>query len=145
MKLNKILKDMDPEKKEILAMDVNARMAEREKMKYIKKVSKLEKVDLDTAWAICTGQTDPEEPEYTLGYKMADPAMIIALFIQTNKEGRRNAADKLIASLNEEEKKIFLEDVFNYETAERIKTDKKVSFAEKRLSNWVKKSQKSRF
>lgn len=145
MKLKNILKDMDQEKKEVLAMNVNEQIAQREKMKYIKKVSKLEKVDIDTAWAICTGQTDPIEYKYTLGYKMADPAMIIALFIQGNKEGRRNAADKLIASLEDEEKKIFLADVFDYEKAERIKTDKKGSFAEKRLKNWVNKSQKNRF
>lgn len=145
MKLNKILKDMEPEKKEVLAMNVNARMAEREKMKYVKKVSKLEKVDMNMAWAICTGQTEPLEPEYTLGFKMADPAMVIALFIQTNKEGRRNAADKLMDSLNDAEKEIFLKEVFDYDRAERIKDDKKPSFAEKRLTKWVNKSQKSRF
>ena len=145
MKLSKALKKMDPEQKEILAMNVNARMADREKMKFVRKVSKMEKVDLDTAWAICTGQTDPVEPEYTLGFKIADPAMVIALFIQTDKEGRRNAADKLIASLDDQERDIFLTEVFDYEKAERIKTDKKPSFAEKRLTNWVKKSQKSRF
>ncbi len=143
MKLNKILKTMDPEKKEILAMNVNARMGDREKMKYVRKVSKWEKVDLDTAWAICTGQTDPVEYEYTLGYKLADPAMVIALFIQSDKEGRRNAADKLLASLDDQERDIFLTDVFDYEKAERIKADKKPSFVEKRLSKWVNKSQKS--
>ena len=145
MKLNKILKTMDPEKKEILAMNVNEQMAQREKMSYIKKVSKMEKVDLDTAWAICTGQTDPVEYKYTLGYKMADPAMVIALFIQSDEEGRRNAADKLIASLDDHEKEIFLTEVFDYEKAERIKSDIKPSFAERRLAKWVKKSQKSRF
>ncbi len=145
MKLNKILKTMDPEQKEILAMNVNARMADREKMKFVRKVSKMEKVDLDTAWAICTGQTDPVESEYTLGFKIADPAMVIALFIQPDKDGRRNAADKLIASLDDQEKEIFLAEVFDYENAERIKTDKKPSFAEKTLTKWVKKSQKSRF
>lgn len=145
MKLNKIMKNMDPEKKEILAMNVNEQMAQREKMQYIKKVSKMEKVDRDTAWAICTGQTDPVEYEHTLGYKMADPAMVIALFIQPDREGRRNAADKLLASLDDQEREIFLTEVFDYEKAERIKTDKKPSFAEKRLTNWVKKSQKSRF
>ena len=145
MKLNKILKNMDPEKKEILAMNVNERMAHQEKMRFVKKVAKIEKVDRDMAWAICTGQTDPIDYGYTLGFKMADPAMTIALFIQADKDGRRNAADKLMASLEDEEKEIFLSDVFDYESGERIKNDKKTSFAEKRLRNWVNKSQKKQF
>lgn len=141
-KLSKALKNMDQEKKEILAMNVNQRMSEREKMKFVKKVSKWEKVDMDTAWAICTGNTDPVEYKYTLGFKMADTALTIALFIQPDKQGRRNAADNLIMSLEDEEKTIFLSEVFDYEAGERIKDDKKESFAEKRLKKWVAKSDK---
>ena len=143
MKLNKILKKMDPEKKEILAMNVNEKMSHQEKMRYVKKVAKLEKVDMNTAWAICTGQTDPVEYEYTLGFKMADTAMSVALFGTKDKQGRRNAADVLMMSLCEEEKEIFLNDVFDYEKGE--KRDKKQSFAEKRLQNWVQKSEKGKY
>ena len=142
MKLNKILKNMDQEKKEVLAMNVNQRMAENEKMKFVKKVMRWEKVDRDTAWAICTWQTDPIEWKYTLGFKMADPAMTIALFIQPDKEGRRNAADKLMQTLEPKEIDLFLSDVFDYENAERRKDDKKPSFTEIRLKSWVEKSQK---
>ena len=75
---------------------------------------------------------------------MSDPAMTIALFIQPDKDGRRNAADKLMQTLEPEEKNLFLSEVFDYDAAERIKDDKKPSFTEKRLKSWVEKSEKKK-
>ena len=135
---------MDQEKKEVLAMNMNAKLTLNEQMKFVKRVQKWEKVDRNTAWAICNGWTDPVEWKYTLGFKMADPAMTIALFVQPDKEGRRNAADLLMESLEEEEKEIFLSEVFDYEKAERIKDGKKGNFSEKRLTSLVTKSQKKK-
>lgn len=123
---------MVSEKMERRAQDLQARLAIEAQRRYvnwvIKDIQKEEriKIDYDTAWAICTGQSIDEETgkpeyEYMIGFKLADPVIQIALFKQRDKEARKRAAFNFAQGLSEEEKKLFYEQIFNEETAESWK------------------------
>ena len=73
------------------------------------------------AMAIVQGNTDPLEPEYMLGYKLADPVLQLALFKQVSKKSRRQAANNFAATLSEEERILFWNEVFNEENAGKFK------------------------
>lgn len=96
---------------------------------YIQWLMKEEGCDYEEAIAIVQGRTEPLEIEYMLGYKMADPALMIALFKQPGKRRRMNAALNFAETLTDDEKIVFWRDVFNAETCksfkEKLKKEKK--------------------
>lgn len=113
------------------AQDLTDIMAGQARAKFLERIMKEEKCDYVMALAIVEGRTDPIEYEYMLGYKLASPVIILALFKQRSKEKRRQAAHNFAMGLCEEEKKIFYEKVFNEETGKKFKDEYKKQKKEK--------------
>lgn len=115
---------LSQEKKEEVAMNVNGQLTINAQMKFVKKVMKWEKCSYDEAWAICTADGMTKDPankvQYTLGFKMCDPALELALFVQFNKEKRRQAAANFARGLSPEENRVFWTEVFNNKTAKKF-------------------------
>ena len=111
------------------AMDVNAQLTAQAQMKYLSWLMDEEKIDYEEALAIVQGRTDPVEWEYVLGYKLSDPALMIALFKQPRKKNRINAAKNFADTLEPEEAAIFWTQVFDEENGkqfkEKLKEEKK--------------------
>ena len=77
------------------------------KANFIQKVMKWEEVDYETAFYIVSGKTDPREPEYTLGYKMASPVWVDAMFGQLSRKKREQARDNFRKLLEDDELQLF--------------------------------------
>ena len=103
------------------AMQLQSDLAAQTQMKYIQWLMKEEDCDYEEAMAIVQGLTDPLEPEYMLGFKLADPVLQIALFKQISKKARRQAAQNFAATLSDPEKDLFWSEVFNDETGKQFK------------------------
>ena len=103
------------------ALQLQQDLANQAQMKYIQWLMKEEECDYEMAIAIVMGNTDPLEPEYMLGYKLADPVLQIALFKQISKKARMQAAQNFAATLSEQEELIFWTEVFNPENAKQFK------------------------
>ena len=129
MKMGKIRAKIDDR-----AMQLQQDLANQAQMKYIQWLMKEEECDYEEAIAIVMGNTDPLEPEYMLGYKLADPVLQIALFKQLSKKARMQAAQNFAATLSEQEELIFWTEVFNPENAKQFK---KAYKAEKKKKNVV--------
>ena len=114
------------------ATQLQSDLAAQSQMKYIQWLMKEEECDYEEAMAIVMGNTDPLEPEYMLGFKLADPVLQIALFKQISKKARRQAAENFAATLSDQEKELFWNEVFNPETAAQFKKSYK---AEKKKKN----------
>ena len=95
------------------------------KAEFIQKVMKWEEVDYETAFYIVSGRTDPREPEYTLGYKMASPVWMEAMFGQLSKKKREQARENFKKLLEEDELQLFNEYVKEKETRAEYKAAKK--------------------
>ena len=107
------------------ALDKNAELTAVAQMRYISWLMKEEQIDYEEALAIVQGRTDPVEWEYILGYKLSDPALMIALFKQPIKAKRINAAKNFADTLEPEEAAIFWTQVFNEETGGQFKEEYK--------------------
>ena len=103
------------------ATQLQSDLAAQAQMKYIQWLMKEEECDYEEAMAIVMGNTDPLEPEYMLGFKLADPVLQIALFKQVSKKSRKQAAENFAATLSEEERILFWNEVFNEETGKKFK------------------------
>ena len=103
------------------ATQLQSDLAAQAQMKFIQWLMKEEECDYEMAMAIVQGNTDPLEPEYMLGFKLADPVLQIALFKQVSKKSRKQAADNFAATLSEEERILFWNEVFNEETGKKFK------------------------
>ena len=103
------------------ATQLQSDLAAQTQMKYIQWLMKEEECDYEMAMAIVMGNTDPLEPEYMLGFKLADPVLQIALFKQFSKKARRQAALNFAETLSDDEKIIFWREVFNEKTAGQFK------------------------
>ena len=103
------------------AMQLQSDLAAQSQMKYIQWLMKEEECDYEMAMAIVMGNTDPLEPEYMLGFKLADPVVQIALFKQLSKKSRMQAAENFAATLSNPEKDLFWNEVFNEETGKQFK------------------------
>lgn len=103
------------------AMELSDQADAQARLEYIQKVMKWEECDYETAYCICTGKTDPKEPEYTLGYKMASPVWSMAMFGQLRKKKREQARDNFRKLLDEDELALFDEYVTE-ETEKQFKT-----------------------
>ena len=107
------------------ATDLQNTLAVQAQAKYIQWLMKEEDIDYETAMAIVEYRTDPIEWEYTLGYKLADPVWMIAIFKQSGKDKRRSAAENFAKGLRPEEAEIFWGQVFNVETGKKFKNEYK--------------------
>ena len=103
------------------ATQLQSDLAAQAQMKFIQWLMKEEECDYEMAMAIVSGNTDPLEPEYMLGFKLADPVLQIALFKQVSKKSRKQAAENFAATLSDPEKDLFWSEVFNEETGKQFK------------------------
>ena len=103
------------------AMDTQSLLAAQAQAKYLAWLMKEEECDYETALAIVQGRTDPIEPDYMLGYKLADPVWMIAIFKQHGKNNRLKAARNFSELLSEEERILFWNEVFDEENAKKFK------------------------
>lgn len=99
------------------AMDLGAQA----QAQYLTWLMKEEDCDYEEALAIVQGRTDPLEPEYMLGYKLADPVWMLAIFKQHGKNNRLKAARNFAALLSEEERILFWTEVFDEQNAKAFK------------------------
>ena len=109
-------------------------LAVQAQMRFIQWLMKEEECDYEEAIAIVLGNTDPREPEYMLGYKLADPVLQLALFKQHPKKSRIQAAKNFSETLTEEERILFWSEVFNEETAGKFKKEYRKEKKKKGLS-----------
>lgn len=108
------------------AMETQQTLAAQAQAKYISWLMKEESCDYEEALAIVQGRTDPLEPEYMLGYKLADPVWMIAIFKQAGKSRRLQAAKNFAEQmLTDDEKIIFWRDVFDEKTGKKFKKEYK--------------------
>lgn len=107
------------------AIDLRSTSAAQAKAQYIQKVMKWEDVDYEVAFYIVNGKTDPKEPEYTLGYKMADPIMMMAMFGQISKKKREMARDQFRKTLDDDELQLFNDYVNKNDVDKEWKTEYK--------------------
>lgn len=112
------IRDKTEEKAEAMTLQLQYQA----QTKFIKWLMKEEKCDETMAWAIVEGRTDPLEPKYMLGFKLANPVLDIALFKQVSKKSRIQAAKNFADTLSDPEREIFYSEVFNEETAAQFKT-----------------------
>lgn len=117
------------------AMEVQATLAVQAQAKYIKWLMKEEDVDYETAMAIVEYRTDPIEYEYTLGYKLSDPVVILAIFKQAGKNNRRQAAENFAKGLRPEEAEIFWSEVFDEKNATKFKKEYKKAKKERGIKD----------
>ena len=89
--------------------------------RFIKWLMKEEEVDIETAWAIVEGRTDPPEYDYMLGFKLANPVLQLALFSQMSRDKRRQAAENFAAGLSDPERELFYSEVFDEKNAKKFK------------------------
>lgn len=115
-KLNKIKEGI-----ELKAMNLQSDMASRAQLRYVHWLAKEDGISIDEAWNQCLGNSDPVNPDHTLGYKIADPVLQLALFGQLSKAKRIQAAKNFAATLTDEERERFYKEVFNEETGQKFK------------------------
>ena len=89
------------------ATQLQSDLAAQAQAKYIQWLMKEEDCDYEMAMAIVLGNTDPLEPEYMLGFKLADPVLQLALFKQFPKKSRVQAAKNFAETLSDEERILF--------------------------------------
>lgn len=117
------------------AMETQQTLAAHAQMKYLNWLIKEESCDYEEALAIVQGRTDPLEPEYMLGYKLADPVVMIAIFKQHGKNNRLSAARNFAATLTEEERILFWNEVFDEKNAKQFKQKYKKEAKKKGLKD----------
>lgn len=93
--------------------------------KFIQWVMKEEECDYETAYALCTRRTDPVEPEYSLGYKMASPVYQVAMNAQLRKSKREQAIENFKQMLEPDELELFEKEVLTKDTRKMWKNEKK--------------------
>lgn len=103
------------------AEDARNTLAGEAQMRFIRQVMEWEDVDFTTSQAICLGNTDPVEWEYTLGYKMSDPVFQMAMNGQVRKKARDQARENFKKTLTPEELEIFVRDVESMNTRQMLK------------------------
>ena len=93
--------------------------------RFIEWVMKEEECDYETAYALCTRHTDPVEPEYSLGYKMASPVYQVAMNAQARRSKREQAIENFKQMLEPDELEIFEKEVLTKDTRKMWKEEKK--------------------
>lgn len=75
--------------------------------RFLQNVMEWEGCDAEQAMRLCTGQTDPIDYEYTLGYKLADPIWSTGLWQQPGRGARHRAQQNFRKMLCPEEQELF--------------------------------------
>ena len=117
------------------ALETQQNLATQAQAKYLNWLMKEESCSYEEAIAIVQGRTDPLEPEYMLGFKLADPVWMIAIFKQHPKSNRIKAAHNFAELLSEEEKNLFWNEVFDEKNAKKFKKEYKKAKKEKGISD----------
>jgi len=104
------------------AKELQSALRSQAQIKFIHQVMEWEGVDYEMALAICEGRTKEKEWEYTLGFKMADPLMQMALNLQPGKKARAQAAENFKRTLTPEEREIFEREVETMNTRSMMKS-----------------------
>lgn len=97
---------------ETKAQQLQSRLAAQAQVKYVHWIMREEGIDSEEAWAIVEGRTDPREPELILGYRLSDPVVVMALFMQHSAKRRQQAAENFAAGLEDDLKDLFWKEVF---------------------------------
>lgn len=100
------IKDQAVEKAERLQWE----LASAAQAKFYNQVMEWEGCDYETAVKMCTGESDPIRPEYTLGLKLADPLLQLSMSFQ-GKKRRAEAVERFRSTLTPEELKLYDEQV----------------------------------
>ena len=117
MKLSK----MTAEEKAILDKSNKAAMA---RSRYYHYVAKEEGCSLDDAVEICAGRTDPQMPEYMVGFKICDPYVQLGLFM-SGKEVRERYIRHLEDEMTPAEIELFRTTVLTESAIEKFKKELK--------------------
>lgn len=101
-----------------------AQKAAMARARYYRYVANEEKCDLETAREICAGRTDPQMPEYMLGFKICDPYVQIGLFA-SGEEVRERYCRHLVKDMTPAEIELFYKDVLTESAIERFNRELK--------------------
>lgn len=85
-------------------------------------VMEWEQCDWETAVSMCDRTSDPVRPDYSLGFKLADPMIQLALWGQPGKKARRRAAEDFEATLEPDELELFREQVQTMKAGQMLKS-----------------------
>lgn len=111
--------------------EVQTRLTADARAKFLLFVQEEEKCDLDTARAICLGQTDPIIYEYTLGWKISDPILQKGMWGKTtSKLVRKKWIQHFRETLTPEEDALFVEGYLSKKVSKRFQEE--LERAEKR-------------
>lgn len=113
------------------ALEMQDKLAAKARYDFLMKVMEWEDVSYEVAIAICTGKTDPKETEYTLGYKMADPMMQMAMHGQLSAKARAKAVEQFEKTLDEDELTKFRTEVMPMNMRQMLKQEMKRKKKEK--------------
>lgn len=103
------------------AWQLHDRLQSEAQARFIQWVMKEEGVNWEMAYAICTGGAEPREPEYTLGYKLADPMRVMAMHMQPGQQSRRDAIEVFESGLEPDELELFRKEFADQKTRSLIK------------------------
>lgn len=90
--------------------------------RFIAQVMEWENCDWDTAVSMCDRTSDPVRPDYSLGFKLADPMLQMALWAQPGKRARRRAAEDFESTLEPDELELFREQVQTMNAGQMFKS-----------------------
>lgn len=102
------------------AIDINNRLSDEAKSRYIHWVAKEENCSVSEAIDICTGQTDPVQDEYVIGYMTSDVSVLMGLYLSGKKQ-RDLYARQLESKMTESQIAIFREKVLTESAAKMFK------------------------
>ena len=103
------------------SLDVADNLTMQSQARYLNWLCNEEQIDMNEAIAIVTGNTEPREPEYMLGYKLANPTLCIALWAQFPRSRREQAAENFRKQLCPEELELFNSQVFQEENEKKFR------------------------
>ena len=101
------IKELTTQKAEMLQWE----LASQAKARFYQNVMEWENCSYEEAVKLAQGETEPVRWDYTLGLKLCDPLMMMAMHAQLGKKARAQAVENFKATLTPEELKIYEEDV----------------------------------
>lgn len=124
------IKDITLEKAEL----DKAQKAALARARYYQYVANEENCTLEKAVEICAGRTDPQMPEYMLGFKICDPYVQIGLFA-SGKEIRERYRRHLEGDMTPAEIELFHKDVLTESAIKRFREELKNQKKRRGLKN----------
>lgn len=103
------------------AWELHDRLQGEAGVRFISQVMEWEGCDFDTARAMCDRSSDPVRPEYSLGWKLADPMTQLAMWGQPGKKARRKAVEDFELRLEPDELELFRRDVLPMRARDKFK------------------------